>query len=384
MFHPFLAAALVAAAAVCAGAIVSPAPLMTYSGSSHYDFGVSMGRQMSELIANRYRQSTDLSALRGWASTPAGAAWVAQYKTLHESLFPDYMQEIQGIADGSGQAVSDVFLMNLDEELSYFLNGTVPPGARSKRDHCSDYALHSADGTQILDGHNEDGGIESVNNTFIVNATINGASFVAYVYAGDLPSGAFGINSYGIGFTLNYVQPVAFGSPGVGRGFISRSLLDAVSAPDAMTKINVQPQGAGHNVQLFDFVNKNIVDVETAVNATLTTPVTPGSAPVFHANVYIHLNISQVPDVNSQHRMDRAKQLPPPTNAKDILSVLGDTTDPDPAPHHTIYQQGPDLFTLATALFDLNACTVTVVTGNPSIDPTPVAAWTVPKCSPAV
>ena len=43
----------------------------------------------------------------------------------------------------------------------------------------------------------------------------------------------------------------------------------------------------------------------------------------------------------SQHRMDRAKQLPPPTNAKDILSVLGDTTDPDPAPHHTIYQQGP-------------------------------------------
>jgi hypothetical protein len=144
-------------------------------------------------------------------------------------------------------------------------------------------------------------GIESVNNTFIVNATINGASFVAYVaphvspvalhahdresslppqppsrkspyrsldpcpvtlpvfpvpictsyvYAGDLPSGAFGINSYGIGFTLNYVQPVAFGSPGVGRGFISRSLLDAVSAPDAMTKINVQPQGAGHNVQV--------------------------------------------------------------------------------------------------------------------------------------
>ncbi len=49
-------------------------------------------------------------------------------------------------------------------------------------------------------------------------------------------------------------------------------------------------------------MNKNIVDVETAVNATLTTPVTPGSAPVFHANVYIHLNISQVPDVNRWER----------------------------------------------------------------------------------
>jgi hypothetical protein len=51
-------------------------------------------------------------------------------------------------------------------------------------------------------------------------------------------------------------------------------------------------------MQLFDFVNKQIVDVETALNASLVTPVAPGSAPVFHANVYIHLNISQVPDVN--------------------------------------------------------------------------------------
>ena len=53
---------------------------------------------------------------------------------------------------------------------------------------------------------------------------------------------------------------------------------------------------------------------------------------------YLHLNVDQVPDVNSEHRMDRAKQLPVPTNAQTIYNVLGDTTDPDPAPHHTIYQ----------------------------------------------
>jgi hypothetical protein len=194
MFHPFLAAALVAATAVCAGAIVSPAPLMTYSGSSHYDFGVSMGRQMSELIANRCvrcrpldgetwqplalaiertqarvvphrcvivcfrflgdcftwqlsaehrpqrparlgvhprrrclggpgavlpplrRRVVPVLYVSGCATAvrvtvpclvcrlQCSPPPVQQYKTLHESLFPDYMQEIQGIADGSGQA----------------------------------------------------------------------------------------------------------------------------------------------------------------------------------------------------------------------------------------------------------------------------------------
>ena len=55
-----------------------------------------------------------------------------------------------------------------------------------QRDHCSDYSLHAADGSQILEGHNEDGGVDSVNNTFILHATIDNVKFSCYVYAGDL------------------------------------------------------------------------------------------------------------------------------------------------------------------------------------------------------
>ena len=42
---------------------------------------------------------------------------------------------------------------------------------------------------------------------------------------------------------------------------------------------------------------------------------------------------------------------------------------------------GPDLFTLATAMFDLNNCSVTIVTGNPKTDPVLQAVWTVSPCS---
>ncbi len=86
--------------------------------------------------------------------------------------------------------------------------------------------------------------------------------------------------------------------------------------------------------------------------------------------------MQQVYDANSQHRMDRAAALPPPKSAADVLAVLGDTTDNDPAPKATIYQMGPDLYTLATALFDVNACNVTVMTGNPKTAPVVEAVWT--------
>ncbi len=58
------------------------------------------------------------------------------------------------------------------------------PGARAKRDHCSDYSVVSQDGSTILNGHNEDGGIESVNNTFFVNITMEDTGLSFAVRAG--------------------------------------------------------------------------------------------------------------------------------------------------------------------------------------------------------
>ncbi len=45
---------ILAACVAAAAAIVSPARQMTFTGSSHYDFGVAMGRTMSDLIAQRF------------------------------------------------------------------------------------------------------------------------------------------------------------------------------------------------------------------------------------------------------------------------------------------------------------------------------------------
>jgi hypothetical protein len=40
---------------------------------------------------------------------------------VQQDTYPDYFEELKGISDGSGQPLTSVILINLDEELSYFL-----------------------------------------------------------------------------------------------------------------------------------------------------------------------------------------------------------------------------------------------------------------------
>ena len=44
-------------------------------------------------------------------------------------------------------------------------------------------------------------------------------------------------------------------------------------------------QGAGHNVQLLDFINKRIANIESAGELALVTHIPAGSTPLFHANM---------------------------------------------------------------------------------------------------
>ncbi len=44
---------------------------------------------------------------------------------------------------------------------------------------------------------------------------------------------------------------------------------------------------------------------------------------------YLHSDVDQVNDSSSLHRLERVKELPPPSDAMDILKILGDTGDRD-------------------------------------------------------
>ena len=93
-------------------------------------------------------------------------------------------------------------------------------------------------------GHNEDNDAVDLNRTVLVGARFGARSWTAYTYLGELPSGAFGFNA-NVAFTLNWVGPTDVVCPGLGRGFVSRALLDAadLALPSRRRRSQDRPPG---------------------------------------------------------------------------------------------------------------------------------------------
>lgn len=141
----------------------------------------------------------------------------------------------------------------------------------------------------------------------------------------------------------------------------------------------------GHSYNLLDVNLRKILNVETASSQRISVHEI-GSTPFFHANMYIHLQVNQVHDQNSISRQNRAALLPKKSKV-DLLSLLGDSGDQE----YPIYMQGttfkhvsmhkmkilcscfliacmflgPTLYTLCTAVIDLDERTMTIIKSNP-------------------
>ena len=389
-------------------------PFLELEVATHFDLGVEMGRRFTTQIASRYDQSTELPTLMDFVRGEGKSVYDAFLRNA-TAKWPQYVAELEGVAHGSGQPFDRIFTQNMREEIGYFVPSLA---GHTWIGHCSDVIVVSPDSGQFLDAHNEDSSSNDRNNTFLLHATVGAeAPFHAYVYAGDLPSGAFGWTSNSLAFSLNYVRPAEGVLGGYGRGFLSRNLLDAATLDEMLAIATLDGQCAGHNYQLMDFDAKRALNVEaanygqaavyevvaapaaTAAAAAAATPdstpdSTPYTSPLFHANEYLHLELNQTYSASSQARELRFSELPAPVDAASALVVLGDDTPTHPPPPtqeqqrqrqrqeqrqqqeqqeaddddvYTIYGVGlHGGYTLHSALFDLEARKITVMADNPA------------------
>lgn len=330
------------------------------ASGSHFEVGLAIGQRFAEQI----QQALDKypffqKQLLPYHRSPAGQARYQELLRLNRARYPDYVMELEGIAQGAGRPFEELFLVNMRGEYRGYLHGL--------RQGCFDCALVTDEAALI--GHNEDGSPAFRGSMYLVHTQIEGKpAFTAFSYPGFLCGNAFGFNAEGVCFSVDYVRPRQIGI-GVGRHFIARSLLEACSLDDAIERVTVPGRASGFGYTIGSIPEQRVVYVEVAPEAHHVRAIWGWYV---HANHYQELtDIEQIIGPSSRARMKRANAIlqdNPPPNAAGILSILGDQANKRYPIHRTA--AFPDTTaTLHTALFDLDARRLRIYTGHPTQAP---------------
>jgi isopenicillin-N N-acyltransferase-like protein len=218
----------------------NPPPLVRVSGS-HREMGRQIGeacrKQVQHGIENGRKLVAD--AYEQLELTWEGAQIQARkYLPFAQERYPQYVDELMGIAEGANVAFEDICVINAMEAVTMdalHLTG------------CTSIAVnddHTADGHVLL-AHNEDWVPEDEEDVFIVHAKPkHDPPFLGMTYGGLLPN--IGFNAYGIAQLCDSVYPndSRIGSP---RTVVSRAVLASKTPDDAIRRALSPQRAAGYN-----------------------------------------------------------------------------------------------------------------------------------------
>lgn len=367
--------------------------------ADNWDLGFAVGARFKAMIKTRINGMADEKA---WYATTDGQTMLAEAAALHNSRYPDFFHETCGMAAGVGITAAQAFMINLESEIYLYLedNGLVSRAAseaaggglrklkggrnlkggrklraiprHGSRDGvgCSDALVGASPSTgkPPLLGHNEDEDLAWLGYTYVVLGKTGGTQWAAYTYAGDLPSLAFGMNSHGLGFSMNYLEPNNRPDlSGIGSVFIARALLEAGSVEEGRARLD-QPDallgGSFNMIEMTNGASGRVANAEIAPYSKFNLADVAADKWLFHANKYDRVKLSQWYTPSSTRRKAVAKRYTPKT-AADVLRLLGDSSSSKYPIFRPVDGDWEECLTMCTVMFDAGDQAMTIYTGNP-------------------
>ncbi|MGN6187518.1 MAG: C45 family autoproteolytic acyltransferase/hydrolase [Conexibacter sp.] len=251
-------------------------PLVEVAGSAR-----ARGEQYGRAVAGRIRRSVEryaaLYAYHARIDWAAACERARAYVEPIEAYDPRYLQELEGIAAGSGLSLLDLVALNIRTEIinSARVLGLAPTVAGPAE--CTSLGARRADGDVIV-GQNWDY-YAHCRQTVVVLAAVpdDGPSFVTVVEAGLLAKA--GMNAAGLALVTNGIATVHDdGTPGVPYHVLLRALLEADSLAAARTALVRAPRRAATGNYLLGTAAGDLVDVEAWAGPTDTVPTVDAPA----------------------------------------------------------------------------------------------------------
>lgn len=348
----------------------NPPPLINVSGTHR-----EMGRQIGESTVSQVIHSLEnahillAAAYEKLELTWEGARIQAsKYIPFAQERYPQYVEELKGIAEGANVAFEDLAVLNAMEAVTT---------DALHLDRCTSMAVNgdrTADG-HVLAAHNEDWVPEDESDVYIVHATPDKEPpFLAMNYGGLLPN--IGFNTHGILQMCDSVYP-SDSRIGVPRLFVSRAVLAAASPGVAIEHMLAPRRAAGYN-HLLVHESGELYNVE--VSARRFAILYGEDGYLAHTNNYLTEAMRAIEDepeslVNSRVRYFRALGLvkrTPLHTIKTLQAIQRDHVNfPDSICNHSIEAKTPldNEKTINALVIDLTAREMHVVWGNPCANP---------------
>ena len=217
-----------------------PVPVVYVQGT-HYEMGRQIGQHRSTAIhamLATYRRHFEADGerlrIRSWREATLHAR---KYLPFAEESVPQYVAELQGMADGAEIDFNDLLVLNCMEALT---EDALHRG-------CTSLAAApevTADG-KLLVGHNEDWLPDDFETVYLVHARpASEPAYLAITYGGLLPN--IGFNECGIAQCCDSVYPND-ARIGVPRIFVSRAVLAARTPAAAIRAALNRRRAAGYN-----------------------------------------------------------------------------------------------------------------------------------------
>jgi len=340
-----------------------PPPLIEVSGTNRQQIGEARREQVQHSVENAkvmIDQSYNTLELT-WQGANIQAR---KYLPFAEERYPQYVDEIRGIAEGAGVSFDDLMVVNAMEAVTMdALHLT----------RCTSFAVNeqrTADGHVLL-AHNEDWVPEDENDVYVVSAKPKDEPpFLAMTYGGLIPN--VGFNAYGIAQAIDSVYPND-SRIGIPRLVLARAVLASRRISGAIGRTLIPHRAAGYN-HLIVHESGEMYAVEVSARRFDILHGTDGY--ITHTNHYLSPTMKEIekdPEelISSRVRYFRANRLLRENSTHTIKTLQAIQKDhvnlPNSICNHNIAGIDPmDRESTITALvIDLTAREMHIAWGNP-------------------
>jgi len=330
-----------------------------------------IGQQIGEMCKDEIRHSIESAqGLIDALSTELAMNWkranlqAKKYLPYVIEYYPQYLEELYGIAEGSDSSIDDILTLNAFE-------GIVMD--RLHLSKCTSLAVNQSRtvNQSVLVAHNEDWFPDDEADVYIVKAEVEDEpSFLAMSYGGLLPN--VGFNSEGIAQCCDTVYPKEK-RIGIPRVVVGRAVLGAKTISEAIQRAISPHRAAGYN-HLIAHESGELYNIE--VSARNFAILYGEKGYLVHTNHYLSNKmqvLEEEPDelIGSQVRYYRAMRLIEKVEKHDVISLQTIQRDhvnfPDSICNHATFGENPydREKTICAMVMDLTEKVLYFTWGNP-------------------